>query len=416
MSVTYADSIRPGTYLHFKHLLLKSGFLGFLYFLLPALVILLTRGRSGENYATVDSSNSVKILVILTMGIAIFLRLLNSHSFTLFVRRLSAVPLSWFIFYLSWAAVSLFWAPTLFYSAWMLFENIIYVAAILLIYIRFEENISDCVHFILYYGIYTYVLFFFQRFVLWGLPLTMHNLHGVGAIEAAPLLFLALHTPTRLWIKLAYLAITFIATPSSMFLSIAVVQVIACLTVRNRIIHILIVLSAATVIAGTRGAAIEKFIFFGKETSVEKKITGRDQMYEAVYKAARNKPMAGYGFCCLNVALNKAGDFGSGRNIPNAHNFVLEAFVCTGAIGALIMIFFFISVLWTSGITLRSSPLHEALFYSAITVMIVSFLNPSVSGRVYGAWEPTIFVVILTTHVLCLRESQNLLPEEPPFI
>ena len=418
MSITDVDGIRPGTYLHFKHLLLKSGFLGFLYFLIPVITIGLSRRRSLEDYAKVDSSNRVKILLILLITSVIFVRLLNSRNFSMFFRGLTTAPLSWFVLYLSWSVISLFWCPTVLYSGWMLVENVVYVSAILLIFIRFGNNIDDCIHFILYYAIFWYVFRFTKLYLLAGVIPTFHNIHGVGAIEVAPLLYLALSYPTRYWIKLFFIAVTFVSTGSSMFLAIAIVEVIACFTARNKIVHILIVLTALTALTAviaSRGKDAERFLFFGKDKSTFQTGSGRNLMYENIYKTAMNRPMTGYGFCSLNTALQRHSGYDNGINIVNAHNFVLEAFISSGAIGALIIIFFFISVIMAAGFRLISTPFFQPLLYSAITVSIVSFLNPSVSGRVYGAWEPTMFVVILTTHVLCLKESQNLLPEESPF-
>lgn len=417
--MTDVDSIRPGTYRHFKHLLLKSGFLGFLYFLVPVVTIGLLRKRSLEDYAKVDSSNSVKILLILLIASVIFVRLLNSRNFSMFFRGLATPPLSWFVFYLSWSAISLFWCPTVMYSGWMLFENVIYTSAILLIFIRFGNNIDDCIHFILYYAIFWYAFRFTKLYLLAGVIPTFHNLHGVGAIEVAPLLYLALSYPTRYWIKLFFIAVTFISTGSSMFLSIAIIEVIACFTAKNKIVHILIVLTALTALTAviaSREKDSEHVLFLGKDKATFQSGSGRKLMYENIYKTAMNRPMTGYGFCSANIALQRHSEYESGINIPNAHNFVLEAFVCTGAVGALIIIFFFISVIIVASFKLISTPFYQPLFYSAITVMIVSFLNPSVSGRVYGAWEPTMLTVILITHVFYLKQSQILPPENPPFI
>ena len=413
--MTDVDSIRPGTYLHFKHLLLKSGFLGFLYFLIPVITIGLLRKRSLEDYAKVDGSNSVKILVILLIASVIFVRLLNSRNFSKFFRWIVTPPLSWFVFYISWSAISLFWCPTVMYSGWMLFENVIYVSAILLIFIRFDDNIDDCIYFILYYAIFWYVFRFTKLYLFGGSIPTFNNLHGVGAIEVAPLLYLALSYPTRYWIKLFFIIVTIVSTGSSMFLSIAVVEIIACFTAKNKIVHILVVFIALTVIAASQMTDSDRITFFGKDKTTFQNGSGRNLMYENIYKTAMNRPMTGYGFCSLNIALQRHSEYESGINIVNAHNFVLEAFVSSGAIGALIIIFFFMSVIMIAGFKITSTPFFQPLLYSAITVSIVSFLNPSVSGRVYGAWEPTMLIVVLITHVFCLKRSQDHSPELPPL-
>ena len=370
-----------------------AGLPGFVLLLRTIVMALISRQRSFEDVATVDTSATIQIALTVIAFMVAFYSFQKDPG----IRKLIFhTPLLWFLLYTLWAAVTSLWSINAAMSAYRAFETLAWFMLICAVITRLYDrlDIFEIIRWTLYFALFTILFNTLNRARQFGFSLFSFDTLRMEQMWSTPFFFLALLLPVGLFPKAVLLPVSIFSLSNTAYAGMAG-GLFALFTgkgaTRKIFILAMIILLAAISLVGTE-EILKNTIFYGKKGVGIEYTSGRDKITFQIITAAREKPLTGYGFVAGETFIVTKVRHGA----IGAHNGFLSAQLGTGIVGTVLFAIFMISMVFKAGSKYLPQEYRTAFLASAILITIHTVGNPGLGSRVYGTWIPamTLFTLI----------------------
>jgi len=256
-----------------------AGLPGFVLLLRTIVMALISRQRSFEDVATVDTSATIQIALTVIAFMVAFYSFQKDPG----IRKLIFhTPLLWFLLYTLWAAVTSLWSVNALMSAYRAFETLAWfmliIAVIARLYERFE--IFEIIRWVLYFALFTILFNTLNRARQFGFSLFSFDTLRMEQMWSTPFFFLALLLPVGLFPKAVLLPVSIFSLSNTAYAGMAG-GLFALFTgkgaTRKIFILAMIILLAAISLVGTE-EILKNTIFYGKKGVGIEYTSGRDKI------------------------------------------------------------------------------------------------------------------------------------------
>ena len=391
---------------HLCKILRLAGLPGMMLLICTVILKMIARRRDINDYNDIDSSSVIKVVIIFLIALVLFYYFIRKNCGFFWLQYIKFSPLKYFVFYTILSCISCLWSDQKLYSAWMAFETIVYGLLCITVVRNFKNHLTEAILFVLYWGIWSSLVSLIVTVCRGDLAtfFTVQGLHGFGSLTIGPLLGLALFYPTKKRLKIVYICLALIGTSSSVYIGILIAFFFAGLYSSKRYLYILAILFVVScyllglVINKGDQKFLSQIFFPGKEVTTIETGTGRDWLYDAAFRIGMEHPVRGWGFANTLDAFQNSSSVAIPVTVQSIHNSFIEAFISTGFFGLILMCIFFYEYIRIPMKYSKDNPVWFAFFVNSIIVMVISFFNPAIGGRVTGAWLPVIFTAVLIVH------------------
>jgi hypothetical protein len=359
---------------------------------------LISRRRSFENVAAIDTSATIQIVMtVVAFGVAVY-----------YLKKVSVLrnltfytPLKWFLFYTLWAAISSLWSIQGLMSAYRAFEALAWFLLLCSVISRLYESLEpvEIIKWVLYYAVFAIAFNILHLVLRFGFSVLSIDILLIEQMGSTPYFFLALLLPVGLLVKIFILPISIFSVSNTAYAGMAG-GLLAFLMDKGRLRQVLILVIIGVLVAiATIGTnlILQKTIFYGQGGVGIEYTTGRDKIAILAMKEAKERPFTGFGFAAGETyIINKVH-----RGAIGAHNGLLSAQLGTGLIGTVLLSIFLVKVITIAGSRYLPTELRTVFLASAILITVQTLGNPGIGSRVYGTWIPAILIISL----ICLVQQ-----------
>lgn len=390
-----------------KFFIWAAGLPGALLLFYPLLIVFVTRGRVLENASSVDGSSVIQIAYLGLCTVVLFREYISKPQGFL-KKILFRSPFLFLIGYIIICFLSTLWSSNLFLTFYRSFESLIFL---LLITMTIKKLIED-------YD-YSTVIKWSIWFAFWNLfvgILFRLKLVGLSAISIPflpsrlffPLFFFLIISLGRKTLpKVVTISIAIIGLSNKIFIGIALgLLSLTHGSLKNKITFIFIVILILFVVAyyGFDKLLLDT-LFYGRDSVGIEDASGRKQVWSYLISKSKENPIFGFGFVSGEIQLLNASAF---KGAINAHNSIISALINVGYSGLVVLGLFFISVFnLVFRLKVKSKKTKSAFIGTIILIFVVSMSAPSLGGRVYGAWIPSVYLISL---IVGLKKYYKVIP------
>jgi len=384
-----------------------AGLPGFVLLLRTIVMALISRQRSFEDVATVDTSATIQIALTVIAFMVAFYSFQKDPG----IRKLIFhTPLLWFLLYTLWAAVTSLWSVNALMSSYRAFETLAWFMLIGAVITRLYERLEifEIIRWILYFALFTILFNTLNRARQFGFSLFSFDTLRMEQMWSTPFFFLALLLPVGILAKTILLPISIFSLSNTAYAGMAgglfTLFTGKGLTRKIFILGIIILLAAISLVGTEK--ILKDTIFYGKKGVGIEYTSGRDKITLQVLKEAREQPIIGFGFVAGETYIITK----SKRATIGAHNGFLSAQLGTGLIGTVLFTIFMISMIFKAGSKYLPQEYRTAFLASAILITIHTVGNPGLGSRVYGTWIPA--MIVFTLICMVQQHYRYLSPDE----
>ncbi len=392
----------------FIKFLTTAGLPGYVLFARQIVMSLISRQRSFNDVAAIDTSATIQIaMAVVAFGVAVY----YFKKDLVFRNLIFRTPLIWFLFYTLWAAVTSIWSIQGLMSAYRAFEALAWFLLISAVITRLYESLEifEIIRWVLYFALFAIFFNTLNRARQFGLSVFSFDTIRLEQMGSTPYFFLALLLPVGWLVKIFILPISIFSLSNTAYTGMAV-GLLALVTGKRRwrrlfiIILIGILIGIATV--GT-DVILQNTIFYEKRGIGIEYTSGRDKIALQALEKAREKPLIGFGFVAGETYVITKIRHGA----IGAHNGLLSAQLGTGLIGTVLFSIFFWKMLFVSASRYLPPEFRTAFLASVMLITVHTLGNPGLGSRVYGTWIPAmiVFTVIcmVQQHYSYLRSDED---------
>lgn len=384
---------------------MAGGIPGVLLLLRPVIYLIFSRKRVLDEYAAIDTT--AVVLIAYSFAALWFGWKAISQSGTQLGRNvLFRSPITWFLVYTLYGAVSMVWSVNPILTGYRAFECLAMTVLLVAVIQELTENggIELVLTWSLLYCAWDIVLSFTQRAMIapdWW------YLSECSQMMAPIFFFISLLYTPRKWYNWLIMFFSLVSGSTVSYIGMAIGAVGTFWG--NRKIRIyawlgVTVLILATLYVGPYRMLKDTVFHDKKEISITE-TSGRDKIMEITLNALDENPN-GLGFFAAEPHIL----YHTFRGAIGAHNAIFSAAMGLGYAGVALISIFFISVALSVFSKSSKGELKSMMIGCFWVALIQSIGNPGVGSRVYGAWTASmyIFILISTIHIMSKEDYKSI--------
>jgi len=366
----------------------KAGIPGILLYIWSFLPFLISRGRTSENYNSIDSSAITQIAVIFIIFCYIFFNIKENFKYYIFLFKKTFLKYLFLYFFM--CLISFIWSYDPVYVLWRSYETLVLFLIVLNLAIKLNFNYIDIAKWAVNWSFIFGVILYFI-FVL-NMQIDFNSLHGFGVYYFGSLLFFPLlYKDYKMFLVMFFIMI--FATSTKSYLGFLLSIVFFIFFTRNLKIQILtfaVFLLISFIVLYINDFSILEILFPNKTEENIASGTGRLPVWEVLIDAALNKPFFGYGF---QLGEREAASILNMR-VVSAHNSFLSAVLSIGVFGMQFLVLFFLNMFFLCFKFRRNQ--NALLLLCCVTMsFIFSIFDNSIGTRISPAWLSTVILAIV---------------------
>lgn len=367
-----------------------GGICGILFLMRPLIYAIFMRGRSHNEYASIDFSAFIFIIYAFICFIIAF-KTLSKEKSPFSKLLMTSTPLIWFIIYTIYGGISMLWSVNFALTGFRTFEC---MAMILLIVAIMQRLFTTCslekiIDWTILYVVINNIIEIPKR-TQWSTNIAF--LLQASQVINTVFFFMALYYPRKKWYHYLIIIMGFFSGSTVAYIGMAAGSIsILWRKTRNKPLILLgvMILSFAVGVIGPQ-KVLKETVFYDKKAISIENTSGRDIMMELSLKTIEENPW-GLGFFAGEPYIIYSNGLGG----INAHNSLFSAGIGLGYPGMIIIAIFLAGV----GFTVFSRNIPPYYRATLIGCFFVAFLhcmgNPGIGSRVYGGWLPVTYLFIL---------------------
>ena len=376
-----------------KSYIFACGLSSFFLLIHPLLIVIVSRGRNLNKSGYLDGSSFIQILflsIILFYLLSFYLK--NGLGFTRMI--LFNSPLFFFLLYIVLCSISTFWSENPYLTFYRSIESFTFLLLIVTVIANLFQkyNLQDIISWTIFFAFWNLTVDILYHLKLTGqLPFSIPFLPS--RLFFPLFIFIIFSFAKKTILKILTFLIIILGLSNKIFIGIALSFFsLAFGDFKNKIKFLgFIIFSIFLLFSFGVEDLLLNTIFYGRDSIGLTDSSGRNHVWSYLFKKGLESPLLGYGYVSGETLLLWM-EFK--RGVINAHNTILSAFLGTGLLGTLLICIFFVTTflfLLREGFTLQK--INDMVLSSLIMILIVSNSGPSIGGRVYGAWIPSIFLI-----------------------
>lgn len=312
--------------------------------------------------------------------------------------------LKFFLLYTIWGFFSCLWSPNLALTAYRAIEcfSMTFLMVSVVIKLGKYQNIHILVKWSIVYIFFTILVKTIHGITMGGLRgfFVPGSLFWFQAQFIAPIYFYwaVLYTKDII-IKVTIIAGSIMAMSTVGYIAIAAGAIALVLGDKKSRKLGLIVFSVCVVYIMLWGLddLLAHTVFIEHNVMVEGDDSGRRFVWDMGLNAFRKQPLIGLGFFAAENTIARLGHM---QTVIGMHNGFLSALVGEGIIGFVFFVLFFVTLGFAVIRKKGASVYKSAMIACYIAILIETYANPGLGFRVFGAWMPSMYGVVLLCYIM----------------
>ena len=384
-----------------KFLFLAGGTAGQILLLYPLLLTLVQRGRDLNSAASFDTSALIQVLYVFVSFVLVYSyqSKLNQIEVIYFLKK---SPIRHFTYFSLVCALSAFWSPNAFLTIYRSIEVFVFTYIIITLAITLcnSYNVRTVLIWLIYFAFFNLLMGILFRIKLEGMA-TFRVPFLASRLFFPLFFFIICFYSNNFWTKSFAIILVVLGLSNKIFIGIAVGFFVYLLSYRKMRLGLIIfgISFVFILVLGGLERLLLNTLWFGRESVGIEDASGRELVWSVLWASFLERPFFGYGFVAGETEL-VSGIFK--RGVINAHNSFISALINVGLFGTLFLLRFYLEVGRVINQKLRGK--FRAIGLSTLVlVYTVLFAAPGIGGRVYGAWLPSmlliVFLIVFTRNI-----------------